>query len=717
MGDQRRQAVHHQRAAPTSRGFVTITARDRRRRDLEHPRPERHAGLRGRRGLPQDGLERLRHAAARFDDCRVPEENLLGPRGQGFKQFLQTLDGGRIGVAAMGVGLAQGALDEALAYAKERRRSASRSPSTRRSRPSSPTCRPRSRPRGCSPTRRRWRRTRARTFSLTAAQAKLKTGRLAVRAAEEAVQIHGGYGYIEEYPVCRFYRDAKILTIGEGTDEVQQMVIARRARAAEPRRSAPTRRSSLAPASRVYAATLGLHAFGASDYGGDEPHYLLAAEVARRRRRRRRARRVRRARLRRLLPLRARPRTAGSPRGGCNEPHGVGLPAADRARLRARRARRGRAVPRRDRRARGRARLPARAAGGARPVGASARRRGRALARPSLAYGTAVYPELTAGAALAGAALLALRARRARHARRRLRLLRPARPAALARDEVRARRPRGRLLRRPRALARAPADARDRRRRARRSSASPSTSAERGALRRAHPLRRRRRRRDRHRRRLPRRLPRARLPRWSRCSSTATTACCAGRRSSLLAFAGLWWLWRSRRERLARALPACARPSSPRGLCAAALGAQLLVAAFLAPTMFGFWFPPRHLWPRCRWPSRWSAWGCATRRGRAACSALLTLVASAWLYADVRFGGGALVTDRPDAPFGPLTELFPLFDSGGGWPYALAGAIARRCAVLLRPARAPPLAPDRRRHPRAGTPGSARTTCRVVRRR
>jgi alkylation response protein AidB-like acyl-CoA dehydrogenase len=64
-------------------------------------------------------------------------------------------------------------------------------------------------------------------FSLTAAQAKLKTGRLAVRCTEEAVQIHGGYGCIEEYPVCRFYRDAKILTIGEGTDEVQQIVIAR----------------------------------------------------------------------------------------------------------------------------------------------------------------------------------------------------------------------------------------------------------------------------------------------------------------------------------------------------------------------------------------------------------------------------------------------------------------------------------------------------------
>ena len=72
-----------------------------------------------------------------------------------------------------------------------------------------------------------WLKDEGRNFTLTAAQAKLKTGRLAVRAAEEAVQIHGGYGYMEEYPVCRFYRDAKILTIGEGTDEVQQMVIAR----------------------------------------------------------------------------------------------------------------------------------------------------------------------------------------------------------------------------------------------------------------------------------------------------------------------------------------------------------------------------------------------------------------------------------------------------------------------------------------------------------
>ena len=162
-----------------------------------------------------------------FTECRVPAENLLGQRGAGFKQFLQVLDIGRIGVAAMGLGLAQGAFDQALAYAKERRAfgqpiarfqaigikladlsteiEAARLLTYKAAREED----------------------LGRNFTLTAAQAKLKTGRLAVRMAEEAVQIHGGYGYIEEYPVCRFYRDAKILTIGEGTDEVLQMVIAR----------------------------------------------------------------------------------------------------------------------------------------------------------------------------------------------------------------------------------------------------------------------------------------------------------------------------------------------------------------------------------------------------------------------------------------------------------------------------------------------------------
>jgi short/branched chain acyl-CoA dehydrogenase len=162
-----------------------------------------------------------------FTDCRVPEEHLLGPRGAGFKQFLHILDIGRIGVAAMGVGLAQGALDEALAYAKERRafgQPISKFQAIQAKLADMATEIEAARLLTYKAARLK---DLGRNFTLTAAQAKLKTGRLAVRAAEEAVQIHGGYGYIEEYPVCRFYRDAKILTIGEGTDEVQQMVIAR----------------------------------------------------------------------------------------------------------------------------------------------------------------------------------------------------------------------------------------------------------------------------------------------------------------------------------------------------------------------------------------------------------------------------------------------------------------------------------------------------------
>jgi short-chain 2-methylacyl-CoA dehydrogenase len=162
-----------------------------------------------------------------FDECRVPAENIVGERGAGLKQFLHVLDIGRIGVAAMGVGLAQGAFDQALAYAKERRAFG---------RPISSFQTIQAKLADISAEidatrllvhKAAWLKDTGQSFTLTAAQAKLKSGRLAVRAAEEAVQIHGGYGYIEEYPVCRFYRDAKILTIGEGTDEVQQMVIAR----------------------------------------------------------------------------------------------------------------------------------------------------------------------------------------------------------------------------------------------------------------------------------------------------------------------------------------------------------------------------------------------------------------------------------------------------------------------------------------------------------
>jgi alkylation response protein AidB-like acyl-CoA dehydrogenase len=162
-----------------------------------------------------------------FDDARVPEENLLGPRGKGFHQFLQTLDGGRIGVSAMGVGLAQGALDEALSYAKERRAFGQPISKFQTIQAKLADLSTEIEAARLLTYKAAWLKDQGRNYGLVAAQAKLKTGRLAVKATDEAVQIHGGYGYIEEYPVCRFYRDAKILTIGEGTDEVQQMIIAR----------------------------------------------------------------------------------------------------------------------------------------------------------------------------------------------------------------------------------------------------------------------------------------------------------------------------------------------------------------------------------------------------------------------------------------------------------------------------------------------------------
>ncbi|HEY1276596.1 MAG TPA: acyl-CoA dehydrogenase family protein [Thermoleophilaceae bacterium] len=208
-------------------GFVTITARTGDDEVSNILVPNGTPGYEIGEAYRKMGWNASDTRPLSFEDCRVPADSLVGMRGAGFKQFLQTLDGGRIGVSAMGVGLAQGALDEALAYAKERiafgqpiakyqaiqAKLADLSTEIEAAR--------------LLTYKSAREKDAGRNFSLTAAQAKLKTGRLAVRASEEAVQIHGGYGYIEEYPVCRFYRDAKILTIGEGTDEVQQMVIAR----------------------------------------------------------------------------------------------------------------------------------------------------------------------------------------------------------------------------------------------------------------------------------------------------------------------------------------------------------------------------------------------------------------------------------------------------------------------------------------------------------
>jgi butyryl-CoA dehydrogenase len=166
-----------------------------------------------------------------FDDCRVPEENLLGRRGGGLRQFLHTLTGGRVAIAALSVGLAQACLDASLSYARDR---------TAFGRPISSfqaiqfkiadmatevelarliTYK-------AALTYQQARRTTGEVQRL-AAMAKLYASEAAKRAADQAVQIHGGYGFMEDYPVARYWRDAKVNEIGEGTSEIQRMLIAR----------------------------------------------------------------------------------------------------------------------------------------------------------------------------------------------------------------------------------------------------------------------------------------------------------------------------------------------------------------------------------------------------------------------------------------------------------------------------------------------------------
>jgi short-chain 2-methylacyl-CoA dehydrogenase len=208
-------------------GCVTITARTDEREISNLIVPNGAPGYEQGEPYRKMGWNASDTRPLSFDGCRVPESNLLGGRGEGYRHFLHLLDGGRIGVSAMGVGLAQGALDEALAYAKQRRAFGQPISKFQAIQAKLADISAEIEAARLLTHRAALLKERGEPFTLVAAQAKLKTGRLAVRATEEAVQIHGGYGYIEEYPVCRFYRDAKILTIGEGTDEVQQMVIAR----------------------------------------------------------------------------------------------------------------------------------------------------------------------------------------------------------------------------------------------------------------------------------------------------------------------------------------------------------------------------------------------------------------------------------------------------------------------------------------------------------
>ncbi len=162
-----------------------------------------------------------------LDGCRVPEANLLGERGRGYARFLETLDDGRVAIAALSVGLARGCLEESVRYAGEREafgrpigafealqfKMADMAVGVETAR--------------LAYLRAGWLRDQGRPYKQEAAIAKLFASEVAVSCAREAVQIHGGYGFVEEFPVARFYRDAKVLEIGEGTSEIQRVLIAR----------------------------------------------------------------------------------------------------------------------------------------------------------------------------------------------------------------------------------------------------------------------------------------------------------------------------------------------------------------------------------------------------------------------------------------------------------------------------------------------------------
>ena len=167
-----------------------------------------------------------------FEDCAVPEENLLGERGGGYRQFLHTLMGGRIAIAALSVGLAQACLDASLAYAKERRTfgvpiSKHQAVQFKLADMAMETELARTMVYRAAVTYMQSGAETSDEARMLAAMCKLYASEASKRAADQAVQIHGGYGFMEDYPVARYWRDVKVNEIGEGTSEVQRMLIAR----------------------------------------------------------------------------------------------------------------------------------------------------------------------------------------------------------------------------------------------------------------------------------------------------------------------------------------------------------------------------------------------------------------------------------------------------------------------------------------------------------
>ena len=162
-----------------------------------------------------------------FSDCRVPEANLLGERGRGYAEFLEVLDDGRIAIAALATGLARGCLEESLAYAKEREAFGRPIGAFEAIQFKIADMRVKVESARLLYLRAAWLKDRRRPYKAEASIAKLFASEIAVECARDAVQVHGAYGFTEEFPVGRFYRDAKVLEIGEGTSEIQRLLIAR----------------------------------------------------------------------------------------------------------------------------------------------------------------------------------------------------------------------------------------------------------------------------------------------------------------------------------------------------------------------------------------------------------------------------------------------------------------------------------------------------------
>jgi short/branched chain acyl-CoA dehydrogenase len=162
-----------------------------------------------------------------FDGCRVPKGNLLGERGRGYAQCLEVLDDGRVALAAVATGLARGCLEESVRYAGERRAFGRAIGSFQALQFKMADMKVAVENARLGYLRAAWLKDQGRPYKTEAAVAKLYASEIAVACAREAVQVHGGYGFIEEFPVARFYRDSKILEIGEGTSEVQRLLIAR----------------------------------------------------------------------------------------------------------------------------------------------------------------------------------------------------------------------------------------------------------------------------------------------------------------------------------------------------------------------------------------------------------------------------------------------------------------------------------------------------------